>query len=354
MIRNIATATRDHARSLARQIPAKRLADVEQYIDTVWKMAPKIGIDPAGVAAQSAHETGGWTSELWVSHLNPAGMKTADGRNYQVFKSGEEAALAQLTHLNIYLRGWKGAQQMIRYLMLDERWFAPLVAGLVPPFAKTYHDLAGRWAEDEFYGQKIDGWYTRLVKAVSTPQPTPGTNPPPGIIYHATGNKWSPRLVERPVFVVRHITDDLKIENTINWFQNPASQASSHFLIDRDGTIHQFVSTLDAAWTNGDVKNPRVDIPALNRAVASGINLNHYCVTIEHVADRNSGVTEEQVKASIELGKYLNSRYGIPPHRYGQLRHSDINSVDRPYCPGPMFPLERIIRALGGDPERLQ
>lgn len=346
------TAELDRARFYSRQMRALKPGDVDDYLAELWRLGPKIGIDPAGAAAQSAHETGGWTSAVWRDLLNPAGMKTRDGSTYQRFRTGEEAAQAQLVHLAIYAKGYKGAQQLIRYLHLDERWYAPIAAGYAGK-AKTYDDLAGAWAEDLQYGVKVEGHWKRLRDAVNQPAPTPGTDPPPGIIYHPTGNYWV-RVVDRPIFVVRHITDDLVLANTISWFQNPVSQASSHFVIDRDGTIHQCVSTLHAAWTNGDVRNPRRDIPALNKALASGLNLNHFCVTIEHVATNSQQVTEQQVEASIALGRYLNARYGIPSHRYGQLRHSDINSVARAYCPGPRFPLGRIITALGGDPERLE
>jgi N-acetyl-anhydromuramyl-L-alanine amidase AmpD len=345
------SARRDQAQFYARQREALRTDQVDRFLAELWRLGPRVGIDPAGAAAQAAHETGVWTSALWRDQLNPAGLKTRDGAAYQRFGTGEEAAQAQLVHLAVYAKGYRGAQQMIRYLHLDERWHAPIAAGYAGK-ARTYDDLAGRWAEDPQYGTKVEGHWRRIQEAVHQPAPTPGTNPPSGIIYHPTGNYWL-RAVDRPLFVVRHITDDLVLQHTIDWFTNPISGASSHFVIDRDGTIHQFVSTLHAAWTNGDVNRPRQDIPVLNRALASGLNFNHFCVTIEHVATNAQQVTEQQIEASIVLGRYLNARYGIPPHRYGQLRHSDVNSVTRSYCPGPGFPLERIIRSLGGDPDRL-
>lgn len=341
-----------NAQAWARRQKGSRLDEVDRLLTEFWRLAPKVGIDPAVAAAQSSEETGGWTSAIWRTRLNPAGIGvTGGGDEGYSWRNGTEAAQAQLVHLAIYAKGYRGAQQMIRYLHLDPRWYAPIAAGYGGK-ATTVDDLATRWAEDPNYGTKIEAHWKGMRDAIVKPGPTPDTKPPAGIIYLGTGN-WNYRTVDRPIFVVRHITDDLVLQHTIDWFQNPRSNASSHFVIARDGTIYQFVSTLNYAWTNGDVRSPRRDIPALNAALASGKNLNDWCITIEHVATNAQQVTEQQVQASIAIGRYLNARYEIPPHRYGQLRHSDINSVSRSYCPGPAFPLERIIRELGGDPARM-
>jgi hypothetical protein len=346
------TADLAHAQAWARQANGKRLDQVDKLLEEFWRLGPKVGIDPAVAAAQSSEETGGWTSAIWVSRLNPAGLDVEDDRDAGLgWPSGTEAAQAQLVHLAIYAKGYRGAQQMIRYLHQDPDWHDPIAAGFAGT-AKTVDDLSGRWASDANYGDRIEGHWKAITGAIVTPGPTPGTEPPQGIVWKATGN-WNYRTVDRPIFVVRHVTDDLNLQNTISWFQNPRSQASSHFVIDRDGTIYQFVSSLDYAWTNGDVNNPRTDIPALTKAIRSGKNLNDWCVTIEHVATPETGITDAQFKRTVELGRYLNARYEIPPHRYGQLRHSDINSVGRSYCPGPKFPLEQIIRELGGDPAKM-
>lgn len=343
------SADLDRARAWARQRDAKRLAEVDKYLAELWRLAPKFGIDPAVAAAQSSEETGAWTSDVWDSGLNPAGMFDASRSYYQDFRTGTEAAQAQLAHLAIYAKGWRGAQQAIRYLHLDERWHAPFDAGYAGK-AKTVADLAGTWAEDPNYGTKIEEHHKGIREAIVKPGPTPGTDPPAGIIYKATGN-WFPRApVEAPVALVYHITDDLKLENTISWFLNPASQASSHFVIARDGTVYQFVGTLNAAWTNGDVNRPRTDIGWLNRAVDSGVNINKYTITIEHVGTPNDPPTEAQYRASTALSKYAIARYGIKANRAHMMRHADINSVSRPYCPGPRFDLARIIRDCGGDP----
>src|SRR5439155_705844 len=49
-------------------------APVAEYVDEVYRLAPLVGMDPAIVVAQSAHETGAWTSPWWTERHNPAGI----------------------------------------------------------------------------------------------------------------------------------------------------------------------------------------------------------------------------------------------------------------------------------------
>ena len=165
----------------------------------------------------------------------------------------------------------------------------------------------------------------------------------------------------KPAFIVHHCTDDLTLQHTINHFQNtttpPDKRASSTFVIDRDGTPYQFVSSQNTPWTNGYVCNPRTDLPALTAAIRQaengGFSLNDWCITYEFVATPDEPPTDAQYDAAIGLSRYFCATYGIPPDRSHQLRHADIDSCTRDYCPGPRFQLDRIITALGGDPAHL-
>jgi N-acetylmuramoyl-L-alanine amidase len=83
-------------------------------------------------------------------------------------------------------------------------------------------------------------------------------------------------------------------------FASPARQASSHYAVDLDGTIYQFVKETDAAWTNGTyADNP-------------GSNLDS--ITIEHVdnKDYNGPRTPELYEASAQLVADISRRRGIP------------------------------------------
>jgi hypothetical protein len=188
----------------------------------------------------------------------------------------------------------------------------------------------------------------------------PGTLLPP-IVWKGSTNLFPNRHgLGRAIAIVYHCTDDLVLENTISWFQNPASNASAHFVIDRDGTTYQFVSSTDAAWTNGDwqVKGEpgyRTDIAWLVEAIAAGHNVNDFTIAYEFVATPDTPPTDAQYISAIGLSRYFchPKILGIDPNRSHQLRHADINRISRGYCPGPAFDLARIIRELGGDPARM-
>lgn len=240
------------------------------------------------------------------------------------------------------------------------------------------------WIEADGTPWLLSDWWTRFLaedfaridgKAIAPPDPDPVPTPSdPGIItaenYRDVEDPWdllppitwvgSPNFFPNrhgydPVAIIYHITDDLNYANTRSWFSTPVSQASSQFVILRNGTVHQYVSSKDGSWTNGDVNGHRRDMPWLVNAVNRRENVNNYTISYEFVADRSTPVTEEQYVSAIKLSRYFchPSVYDIPPHRGWQGRHSDINSVGRPYCPGDDFQLERIIRELGGDPAKM-
>jgi N-acetyl-anhydromuramyl-L-alanine amidase AmpD len=145
----------------------------------------------------------------------------------------------------------------------------------------------------------------------------------------------------------------------LTWFQNPVSRSSVHALVDRKGGIHLLVDADRCAWSNDDLKNPRRDIAWLNDAIAKTwfcggpMSLNDFTLSIEFVSAQRKAANEAQYRSIIELASYWRDRYGLKPNRGHLLRHSDINSVDRVYCPGPEFDLARIIEALGGSPVSL-
>src|SRR5215211_7623647 len=53
---------------------ARRLGEVKRYVRAVYRLAPKVGLDPAIVVSQASHETASWTSFWWNERLNPAGI----------------------------------------------------------------------------------------------------------------------------------------------------------------------------------------------------------------------------------------------------------------------------------------
>lgn len=361
-------ASLDHARAYARQRGAVRLDQVDLLLAELWRLEQRAGYAAELVAAQWADETGVGTSTAWRDRLNPGGIGITDAGDQAVgFGNGTDAARAMVVHLSAYVRGYDHA--LWPWLRLDPRYVVPLQRG----FGRSVRVLAdlgnGRWATNPNYAVQIAGHLERIRAAIITPQPTPGESwtVPAGIVSVGTGN-WHERDPAASVrFLVHHITDARDVASgrlqpvsgVLAHFRNPSSQASAHFVIDRDGTIYQCVSTTKAAWTNGDLRSPRRDIPALNAALArtagfgGRINFNDFCVTVEYHGLPEIGITEAQYARGVELARYVCDRWDVPRHRYGQLRHADLNSETRRHCPGPRFDLARLIVALDGDPSRL-
>lgn len=133
-----------------------RSREVEAFVREVYRLAPLTGLDPAIVIAQSALETGFWTSPLWRDHLNPAGIGiTGDDSPSATWASGAEAARGQIVHLYLYAVGEIPADHpLAAYRSLDPRYDAALSANRAG-VAKTVADLTDTWAADPNYASSI-------------------------------------------------------------------------------------------------------------------------------------------------------------------------------------------------------
>src|SRR3954454_20083612 len=81
----------------ARANGALRMGDLTDYVYEVYRLAPIVGIDPAIVIAQSAIETGNWTSSYWTQSLNPGGIGiNFDGASSYTWHTGTDAARFQI------------------------------------------------------------------------------------------------------------------------------------------------------------------------------------------------------------------------------------------------------------------
>jgi hypothetical protein len=142
---------------------ARRPEDLRTYLMEVYRLAPLVGIDPAIVVAQSAHETGWWQSPAWTDHLNPAGIGiTGSDVASPSWESGEAAARAHLVHFFLYAAGSiPPGHPLEPYIPLDPRYDAALAAGRAKS-AISLADLTGLWATDPDYGGRVARVGTRL------------------------------------------------------------------------------------------------------------------------------------------------------------------------------------------------
>jgi N-acetylmuramoyl-L-alanine amidase len=144
------------ALALALQAGATRPEELRAYVMEVYRLAPLVGIDPAIVVAQSAHETGWWQSPAWRDHLNPAGIGiTGPDVAPPSWESGVEAARAHLVHLFLYTVGpIPPGHPLAPYIPLDPRYEAALAAGRGGS-ASSLADLTGLWATDPDYAVRV-------------------------------------------------------------------------------------------------------------------------------------------------------------------------------------------------------
>lgn len=147
------------------------------------------------------------------------------------------------------------------------------------------------------------------------------------------------------VAIVDHIMQGT-LASTDEWFNNPTSQASSHFGVGKDGTIHQYVDLANSAWGNGIVDHPDMSIGWLSNAIGRGINLNRMTVSIEHEGNTGDVMPEAQYQASLYLHQYISQQLGIILDREHIIGHYQIDSVNRPNCPGTGFQWSRLMSDL--------
>lgn len=178
------------------------------------------------------------------------------------------------------------------------------------------------------------------------------------------GKNWVPDIF------VYHIADGF--ESGLDWMCNPVAQISSHFFITKTGKVYQLVPLNMAAWTQGLVNppsHPNYSDSKHSIIKSRAVNPNAYCLSIEYEGFYNDyysngvlkakgckgKITDEQVKATIELMPYVQSEmkrlYGtqLKLDRVHHIGHCEINPTGRPCCPGELFPYNEIISGYNGD-----
>ena len=134
------------------------------------------------------------------------------------------------------------------------------------------------------------------------------------------------RVRYTPRALVLHITDGT-FNSTVNHFQNPNSQVSSHWIVDRDGEWHKVVDEKHASWTNGLVVNP----------TWQGItptNPNLYTISVE-VVNQGELPSWRQWASWARGCRDILKRYNWPVDDIHIVNHYEINGRKR--CPGIWF-----------------
>lgn len=154
------------------------------------------------------------------------------------------------------------------------------------------------------------------------------------IEWAGTPNFSQGRRGKRIIAIVNHITAG-NYPGCLSWMQNLKAQASAHYLVTRAGEIFQMVKDEDTSWHAGIVNRPSWQL-------YDKTNPNQYTIGIEHEGF-DGNLTEVQYQSTLWLHRRLCSKWGIPVDRDHIIGHYRIDSVNRPNCPGPKFPWNRLF-----------
>jgi len=120
--------------------------------------------------------------------------------------------------------------------------------------------------------------------------------PAPGIVWAPSvfsGKRADWAVVDT---IVLHHTAGGTVEGVVSWFNNSRARVSSHYTVDRDGTIYQHVSCFRTAWHAGE------SVDFYGRS-----NVNRFSIGIEMVnrGDGKDPWPDAQVQAVRNLVAFL-------------------------------------------------
>lgn len=330
---------------------AQRLDDLEQYLETVYRLAPALGINPDVVVGQSHLETDGWRSLWYVARMNVAGIGiTGDIRQNSVsrdFLNGEAAARAHLLHLSLYVNGIAVPSGFLE--TDDPRWDAAVEAGYAG-IADTLADLNNRWAidpQDNYHG-KIAGRMNEMVAAGLLPADVEAPMavtfhkvPKPGMVdmTYIARNKiegvgWDNLGQRKPKFIALHRMYGT-LRGTDSYFAPPNSPHLTDYAIGVEeidgknlaGEIHQYNDPLGfrSGWASGRVSAPYGDGKAI--VDKYGINaVNRDGVSIELSGYWTTPVDDFAWGEYVKLIAYWVDAMEIPHSSLPKNPHTGINA----------------------------
>lgn len=142
-----------------------------------------------------------------------------------------------------------------------------------------------------------------------------------GVIWKESPNHYSGRHGYQVTHITLHIMVGY-LAGTDSTFANSASQASAHYGIGADGTIHQYVSERDGSYSDANYAS------------------NNSCISIEHEGGMAQGAvcTQACIDASARLCADIARRYGWDHLWHDGLKgnvwlHREIPGTDHACCP---------------------
>lgn len=257
--------------------------DNADYVRELYRLCGLVGIDPAIMFAQAAHETADFSSFYWETRRNPAGIgitgTPAQDAASQTWANGTDAARGHVAHMAAYVYGdnWSHSWREQTFLPpdVDARFGHVLAQGWST--TRTINELTGRWATDPQYAEKIVTKHRAIFgitddaipperNNVSTPAtidysrlpfpvrvnyvPVGQTNNRPGIPMTPTSGTWHETA---------NYATGADAATHERWLLNGApgaadAQVCVHFFVD-DHEAVQMLPLNEVAWHAGDGVN---------------------------------------------------------------------------------------------------
>lgn len=149
----------------------------------------------------------------------------------------------------------------------------------------------------------------------------------PGI---AVEHSASPNFDERrPTYVILHHTSDASAAESLRTLTTRGSGVSSHYLVDRSGTVLYLVDERKRAWHAGE------------SSWAGLRDLNSVSIGIELDNNGREPFAEPQIAALLSLLSEIKRRYNLPPSAF--IGHGDV-APGRKVDPSAFFPWQRLAQ----------
>ncbi len=136
--------------------------------------------------------------------------------------------------------------------------------------------------------------------------------------------------VRKPNFVVLHHTAQTSAEQTLFTFSISRTSVSAHYVVGRDGVVHQMLNDYMRAWHAGNGKWGNIT------------DMNSCSLGIEIDNNGDEPFSDVQIDALIKLLAFLKKEYGIPQANF--IAHSDI-APTRKNDPSKFFPWKKLADA---------
>jgi N-acetyl-anhydromuramyl-L-alanine amidase AmpD len=142
-------------------------------------------------------------------------------------------------------------------------------------------------------------------------------------------------------------------------FTQPPLDASTHFLVNQNGSVDQFVDTDDTAWANGTLDRSGGPDPAVGwladyyRVIDNVGGPNRVTISIEWEGgaqgNEHEPPTEAQYQAALRLHRWIFANHGLraPKRNDTLLEHNQISATS---CPSGRIPWGRLTTDLTPTP----